>query len=349
MISTGAAPDPHGLFAKRITTMDSHTAGEPTRLIIDGVGPVPGATMAEKRAWFQDRLDHVRLLLTREPRGHRDMVAAALTEPVTPGAGFGLIYMDARRYPHLCGHATIGAVTTLLNLGMLPGISPLSDHPETVALLVDTPAGPMPVAASMQDRGVAAVSFTAVPSFVLAADVPLDVPGLGRIRMDLVYVGGVFAMIDMDQPGLDLASATLDQIITLGMRIIDQANKQVHVALPERPEVNSVDVAEFFRHSEPHRGSSLVVYGESHLDRSPCGTGTTAKLTLLHHRGWLEPGQDYVNTGPLGTAFAARIQETTSVGSFPAVRVQITGNAWITGRHEFVLDAQDPFPRGFLL
>lgn len=333
--------------------MDSHTAGEATRLIVDGTGTIPGATMAAKRSYFQEHLDHIRLLLTREPRGHRDLLAAALTEPVTPGASFGLIYMDARRYPHLCGHATIGAVTTVLETGAIPRQHSSAQNAGAFPLLVDTPAGPMPVAVQTQGRRAESVSFTTMPCFVFAKDIPLKLPAgpphLERVRIDLVCVGGMFAMADMDQPGLDLAGLSRQQITDLGMRIIARANEQVHVFHPERRDVTSVDVVEFYRHRQALHGESLVVYGEGHLDRSPCGTGTAAKVTLLHHRGCLAPGKMYVNAGPLGTTFTACIQDTTMVGEFSAVTVSITGSAHITGRHEFVLDHRDPFPQGFLL
>ncbi len=338
------------LYPQRITTVDSHTAGEATRLIVDGIGPVPGPTMTGKREYFQQRLDHVRLLLTREPRGHRDILAAALTKPVTLGAAFGLIYMDARRYPHLCGHATIGAVTTLLEIGALRSPQALDEDKRDLDLLVDTPSGALPVVARIRNSRVVSVSLTTVPCFAFKTDVGLNVPGqLERIRIDLVYAGGFFAMVDLDQPALQSVELSHRAVIDLGMRIIDLANEQVHVAHPERPEATSVDVVEFYRHPGACQGSGLVIYGESHLDRSPCGTGTAAKLALLHHRGCLPAGQDYVNTGPLGSAFTANIQQTLNVGNFPAVTVRITGSAQITGRHEFVLDEDDPFPQGFLL
>ncbi|HDQ40619.1 MAG TPA: hypothetical protein ENN39_06270 [Desulfonatronum sp.] len=338
------------LYPQRITTIDSHTAGEPTRLIIGGTGSIPGATMAQKRAFFQNRLDHIRLLLTREPRGHRDMVAAAVTEPVTPGAAFGLIYMDARRYPHLCGHATIGAATAFLETGALQLPQASEEDEYDLDLLVDAPAGCLPVVARVRDRRVISISLTTVPCFAFKTDVGINVPGqLERIRIDLVYAGGFFALVDLDQSALQSVELTHRALVDLGMRIIDLANEQVHVAHPQHLDATSVDVVEFYRHSGGCEGSGLVVYGESHLDRSPCGTGTAAKLALLSHRGCLFPGQEYVNTGPLGTAFTAGIQQTLTVGNFPAVAVRISGSAQITGRHEFVLDEHDPFPQGFLL
>lgn len=332
-------------FDSSIFTVDSHTAGEPTRLIVGGIESLPGSTMAEKRRYFIDHHDSVRLLLTTEPRGHRDMFCACVTDPVTPGASFGLIYMDARRYPYLCGHATIGAVTTLIELG------PIQDAGPEQKMVVDTPSGPMPVTARVEAGRVASVSIRTVPSFVQATDVPLQVPGLGMIEVDTVCVGGFFVMVAADRIGLDIRPENGARLTALGMEIIRAANDQLQVRHPERAEVATVDVVEFYDPSGDRTGvgKSAVIYGEAHLDRSPCGTGTAAKLTLLHHRGLLAVGELFINTGPLGTEFQATIAEQTTVGSSAAVVVEIRGQAHLTGMNRFVLDDSDSFPRGFLL
>lgn len=332
-------------FSSRVLTIDSHTGGEPTRLIIDGVGPLPGFTMQEKRRHLMENLDSVRLHLTREPRGHRDMVAALVTEPCTEEAGFGLIYMDARRYPFLCGHATIGAVTTLIETGAL------NPEGEEVRIDVDTPSGPLATKATMNEGLVQSVAILSVPSFVCGENHILKVPGLGNLTVDTVCVGGVFVMVSADQVGLDLTPASGPRLVDLGMKLINLANQQLEVHHPNRPEVRTVDVVEFYDEadSSPGQGRSLVVYGEAHMDRSPCGTGTTAKMTLLHHRGRLALNQPYLNKGPLGTTFEGRVVEETKEGPIPAVIAEIRGSAYITGMHEFYIDPHDPFPEGFLL
>jgi proline racemase len=333
-------------FPSRLVTIDSHTAGEPTRLIIKGVGPVPGLTMEEKYRYFIDNLDHIRLQLTREPRGHRDMMAALVTEPTTDGADFGLIYMDARRYPYLCGHATIGAVTTLIEAGILQP----SDSTETT-VVVDTPSGAMETRVIIKDGEVESVAIQMVPSFVYRTNETLHIPDLGKIFVDTVCVGGFFAMISADQIGLDLTPENGSRLIDLGMTIIEIANQQLKVRHPLRPEVTTVDVAEFYDPSEHDRGigKNVVVYGEAHMDRSPCGTGTAAKMTLLHHHGQMALNQPFRNLSPLKGAFDARIVEETKIGDLEGVIVEIRGSAHITGIHEFILDPQDPFPKGFLI
>jgi len=340
--------DPHSVlhgFSSRLTTVDSHTAGEPTRLLVRGVDPLPGETMEAKRRHFMEHYDGVRLLLTREPRGHRDMVAAVLTEPVTPRARFGLIYMDARRYPYLCGHATIGAVTTLLACGALEAV-----EPET-RVVVDTPSGPMEARARVENGRAVSVAIRSVPSFVLQENEELEIPGLGTLEVATVCVGGFFAMVRSEQTGIALEASNSRSLIDLGMDIIEQANRQITVRHPTRPEVCTVDVTEFYDDPGPDgdQGRSVVVYGERHMDRSPCGTGTAAKLTLLHHQGRLPAGHPFLNRSPLGTEFEASVVEETRVGDLPAVVVEIRGSAHITGVHSFVLDPDDPFPGGFLL
>lgn len=332
-------------YPDRLLTIDSHTAGEPTRLIVGGLPPIPGETVAEKRQCLMQEWDHVRLQLTREPRGHRDMVAALVTEPTSAGADFGLVYMDARRYPYLCGHATIGAVTTLIEAGVVEAAEPKT------MVIVDTPSGPAEAVAHVRDGLVESVTIQLAPSFVYGENLDLDAPGLGRIQVDTVCVGGFFAMVSAGQIGLPLDVKHAGRLIELGMSIIEAANEQLTVRHPTRPEVTTVDVTEFYDLSgrESGRGVSAVVYGESHIDRSPCGTGTSAKMALLHHRGQLALDQPFVNAGILGTTFEGRLAAETMVGDLPAVIPEVRGSAQITGVHQFVLDSRDPFPHGFLL
>ena len=245
-------------YPDRIVSIDSHIAGEPARLIVGGVGPLPGETMQEKRAFFMDRHDHIRLLLTREPRGHRDMFAACVTEPVTAGARFGLIYMDARRYPYLCGHATMGAVMTLIEAGAI------DTGGDAQQVIVDTPSGPMQTTAYLQNGKVESVAIQMVPSFVYRDDETLSIPELGRLKVATVCVGGFFVMVSSDQIGLDFTPLNGRRFIELGMALIQAANQQLTVRHPTRPEVNTVDVTEFYDPSSDARGKgkSIVILVE---------------------------------------------------------------------------------------
>lgn len=332
-------------FPHKVTTVDSHTAGEATRLVVGGLPPIPGATMKDKMFYFKDHLDHLRLRLTREPRGHRDLLAAVITEPVNEDSQFGLIYMDARRYPFLCGHATIGAVATCLEAGWFEPTGPETHF------TVDTPSGPMGAVAAMENNRVTSVSIRAVPSFVYQTDLDLEVPGFGHLTVETVCVGGFFVMVSSNQLGLDLSPENSRSLISLGMDVIEAANRQLTVQHPLRQEVRTVDVVEFYDHSALDRklSRSMVIYGEGHMDRSPCGTGTAATLTLLHHRGRAGLLQAFTTQSPLDTTFEARVVEENSVGDLPGVVVEIKGSAHITGVHEFLVDPLDPLPDGYLL
>jgi len=331
-------------FPSRLVTVDSHTAGEPTRLIF-GHEKLPGQSMADKRLHLMENLDHIRLLMTHEPRGHRNIFAALFTEPVTTDADFGLIYMDTKRYPYLCGHAVIGAVMTVIEMGMIPANEGI--HP----MIVDTPSGQVRATAAVHAGKVESVTIEMVPAFVQQTGRRLDLDEMGRIEVDLVCVGGFFAMVDIAQLDISLARENHEQLIEMGMAIIDAANRQLSINHPLRSDIRTVDVTEFYDSNGDRdlHGSSVVILGEGHLDRSPCGTGTTAKMTLLHHKGLLDLNQPYINTSPLGTTFKGQLIEKTRVGDIEAVVAEITGSAYITGAHEFVIDPRDPFPNGYLL
>ena len=332
-------------YPNRIITIDSHIAGEPARLIVGGMDPLPGETMQNKREYFMEHYDHIRLLLTREPRGHRDMFAACVTEPVTPGARFGLIYMDARRYPYLCGHATMGAVMTMIEAG---AIEPDSEESQVI---VDTPSGPMQATAYMHNGRVESVAIRMVPSFVYGDNETLSIREFGQLEVATVCVGGFFVMVSTDQIGLDFSRPNRRLLRELGMQLIQEANLQLTVRHPTRPEVKTVDVTEFYDPSSDAqgKGKSMVILGEGHMDRSPCGTGTAAKMTLLHHRGQFGVGDTYMNTSPLGTTFQGRLVEETRLGDTMAVVAEVRGSAYITGVHDFIIDPKDPFQEGFLL
>ncbi len=331
-------------FSDCIVTVDSHTQGEPTRLIVGGIDEPRGETMQKKRAEFARDFDHLRLLLTREPRGHRDMFAALVTEPVSDQAHFGLIYMDAQRYPYLCGHATIGAVTTLIETGALS----VADGKAVIG--VDTPSGLVEAEASVSGGRVMSVALDMVPSFVLGSGQRLNLPGHGTISVDLVCVGGFFVMVAAKEINIPLAAEQTRALTDLGMEIIEAANRQLSVHHPQRPEVKTIDVVEFYTEDRASgSGQSVVIYGASHMDRSPCGTGTSAKMTLLHHRGHLAPGMEYSNYSLLGTCFRGSVRETDPIGAYPAVIARVEGSARMTGRHQFAVDGLDPFPQGFLL
>ncbi len=333
------------LYPNRLITIDSHTAGEATRLVVGGIPSIPGKTINEKRLHLMRNWDHYRLVLTHEPRGSRETVGVVVTEPVTPDARIGLIYMDAHRYPYMCGHGTIGAIMSLIETGILKADEPLT------TLIIDTPSGQTRAIAQVKAGKVQSISIQLMPCFVYSLDQVLEVSGFGQLRVDMVYAGGFFVMADAAQLGFALLPENASRIADFGMAVIEAANQQLSVRHPEQTDVTTVDVAEFYDLTEHSfcRGKGAVVYGESHVDRSPCGTGTSAKMALLHRKGELALNQTYTNAGILNTTFDARLIAETTVGDLPAVIPEITGSAYITGINQFTVDSQDPFPQGFML
>ena len=349
----------HSVFGETLLGIDSHVGGEPARLIVGGLPPILGKTTNDKRLYLSENLDDIRRRTTREPRGHRDMFASILVEPESEDATFGLVYMDARRYPYLCGHATIAAVSAMIELGLIE-----TQLPET-PVIVDTPSGSWKTVAHVRENPashgrrllVDSVSIQPEISFAYQLDQPLNVPNLGHIRVDVSFTGGFFVMVSADQIGLELNIENAPKLAQLGMDIIAAGNAQLEVQHPQRPYINTVDVVEFFDPSghKDKRGKNFVVLGEGHVDRSPCGTGTCAKLALLHQRGQLNVGELFVNEGLLGTTFDALIvretelEDPTTGRSLPAIIPEVSGTAHITGLHHFVLTPEDPFPEGFLI
>jgi proline racemase/trans-L-3-hydroxyproline dehydratase len=335
-------------FKRIITTVDSHTAGEPTRLVVGGLPSLPGATMVEKLAYARDKLDDLRGLLLLEPRGRQDMYGAILTSPSDPAADFGLIFMNTQRYTTMCGHAVIGAATTLVETGMVE-----VNEPETIVTF-DTPAGIVHAQIHIEKGRVREVSFDSTPVFVYQIDSHLTVQGIGEITADIVYSGGFFAMVAAQQTGLELIPTNVEPLIKLGMYILNALNSQVSVKHPELPSSNLIEAVEFFNPVVRQLDKGLytrntVILGNRSIDRSPCGTGTCARMALLYTSGELKIGDKLHNESIIGTSFIGQIMNVTYVGEYPAILPRVTGRAHLTGLHQFVLDPEDPFQKGFSL
>lgn len=328
--------------------VDSHTEGMPTRVITGGVGVIPGATMAEKRLHFIEHMDHVRTLLMYEPRGHSAMSGAILQPPTRPDADYGVLYIEVSGLLPMCGHGTIGVATVLVETGMVPVVEPVT----TVRL--DTPAGLVSVDVRVEDGAATAVTLTNVPSFSVGLDLKTEVPGYGTITYDLAYGGNFYAFVELASiagGALPFDRARGDDLLAAGLAVMDAVNaggdRPVH---PENPSIAGVKhVYLAAPGSDAHRSRHAMAIHPGWFDRSPCGTGTSARMAQLHARGLLELGTDFVNESFIGTEFTGRLVGETTVGGLPAVVPTVTGRAWITGTAQYFLDPTDPFPGGFLL
>jgi proline racemase len=330
--------------ARSIAAVDSHTEGMPTRVVVGGVAPVPGATMLESRDHFAAELDDLRLLLMREPRGHGAMSGAILQPPTRPDADWGVLFIEVSGLLPMCGHGTIGVATVLVETGMVA-----VREPETVVRL-DTPAGLVEARVAVEDGRARSVTLRNVPSFLHARDREVDVPGLGRVTYDMAFGGNFYALLPAASVGLAVDPARADELIGAGLAIIaaiDATDRPVHPA-----DARMAGCKHVVLHAPGRDGADAVAATAIHpgwLDRSPCGTGTSARLAQLHARGELAVGDAFVNESLIGTRFTGRVAQATTVAGRPAIVPEITGRAWITGMGQYLLDADDPFPAGFAL
>jgi proline racemase len=309
--------------------------------------------MAEKLAYAREELDGLRGLLMLEPRGRQDMYGALLTSPCDLAADFGLILMNTQQYTTMCGHAVIGAATTVVETGMVPDDAPPAGSGE-LSIVFDTPVGLVPARCEISDGQVLRVSFQSTPVFVYEQAASISQPDLGSLSVDVVYSGGFFALVDAQGLDLDLVPRNAEALAQLGAYLRQAANSQLQVRHPEQHHVTTIDGVEFHGPVQPQADGSLLArnvasFGDRTIDRSPCGTGTCARMALLHASGELVVGQRFVSESIIGTRFEGRIVEQTQLGERQAIIAQVSGRAHLTGFHQFVLDPDDPFPSGFAL
>ncbi len=331
-------------YAHVVQTIDCHAAGEPLRILTGGVPPVPGETILERRRYFQEHLDHLRRLLMWEPRGHQDMYGCVLTPPVSPEARYGVLFMHNEGYSTMCGHGIIGLVTALIETGQIAAAAPET----TVAL--DTPAGLVRARARLERGRVRDVTLRNVPSFV-CAERTVDVPGLGRVPVTVAYGGAFYALVDGPASGLGARPGPLRALVEACAAIkaaVSEAAEIVHPLEPALRGLYGVVVG-----WPPQRAgadqTSLTVFADREVDRSPCGTCTSARMAALRASGRLALGAPFVIESLAGTRFLGRLVEETRVGPYAAVVPEVTGQAFLTGFHTFVLDPDDPLGEGFLL
>jgi proline racemase len=329
---------------RTISAIDSHTEGMPTRVVTGGVGVVPGATMAERREYFIKHLDDLRLFLMNEPRGHSAMSGAILQPPTRSDADWGVLYIEVSGLLPMCGHGTIGVATVLVESGMVEVTEPVTK------VRLDTPAGLVVVDVAVSNGRAEHVTLRNVPSYSHALDATVDVPGLGKVTYDLAYGGNFYAVLPLEQLGIPFDRAEKDRILQAGLDIMDAINATDRPVHPLDPGINGCKHVQFTAPGLDGADSrNAMAIHPGWFDRSPCGTGTSARMAQLHARGELALNTDFVNESFIGTRFTGRLIEETTVGSRPAVVPTVTGRAWITGTANYLLDPDDPFPAGFVL
>ena len=326
-------------FSQMIQAVDSHTAGEPTRIVTGGLPPIAGATMAEKRATLQRSFDWLRRALVLEPRGHDAIVLAFLVPPCTPGAHLGVVFANDAGYLGMCGHGAIGVATVAVATGMVAAVEPITE------LVLDTPAGAVTCKVAVGGGKVKSVTITNVPSFLFRQRAIVPVHGFGKVAADIAYGGNWFAFVEADQLGLMVEKTHLPVLMQAAMAVREALVREgVRGRHPERDEDEIVDHVKLFGaiEGEEHGSRALTLCPGTAYDRSPCGTGTSAKLAVLHGKAELELGQWFASEGVLRTRFRARIVGQTKVGPYQAIVPEVEGSAWITGLPTFVIDPDDP-------
>jgi proline racemase/trans-L-3-hydroxyproline dehydratase len=329
-----------------VTAVDYHTAGEPFRIVTGGVPPVRGRTMLDRRAYAAEHLDRYRQLLVNEPRGHADMYGCFVTDPDDPGADLGVVFFHTAGYSTACGHGTIALVTWAIESGYL-------ERPEGSAVVtVDVPSGRLRTVASVGPDRVRSVRFRNVPSFVTDRDVQVQTSA-GPVVADLSYGGAFYASVRSADIGLRVRPDALPALISIGREVQGELNGRGLAAHPEDERLSGVYGVIFFDELEPSDGRArqrnVTVFADGEVDRSPCGSGTSARLAVLHARGSLGLGEAFVHEGIVGTRFLASVVEETTVHGRAAVVTEVEGSASPTGYHRFVLVLGDEVGTGFLL
>jgi len=342
--------------SKMIQAVDTHVCGEPGRVIVGGVLDVPGSTMFEKMRFLEAEADDLRLRMLREPRGYPAACCNLVLPPTHPDADAGYVIMEQVEYPGMSGTNTIAVATVLIETGMVPSQEPVTE------LLLESPAGLIAIRADVSGSKVERVTFENVPAFPVHLDAEVDVPHIGKVNVDVAYGGMFYVIADADQVGLTLVPDEGKEITRIGEMIkaatIEQLETPVH---PENSGIRGVTISQLSAlptNPIADRKNAVVVSSgrldwdrpstwTGVLDRSPCGTGTSAKMASLWAKGQLPLNQDFVHEGILGTTFTGRLVSETKVGSYDAVVPTISGTAWITGFAQYVVDPEDPFPNGF--
>jgi len=326
------------------SAVDSHTEGMPTRVITSGPGVLPGATMFERMRYLVSERDDLRTLLMYEPRGHAAMSGAILQPPSRSDADVGVVFIEVSGCLPMCGHGTIGTATVLVEMGMVAVKEPVT------LIRLDTPAGLVEASVAVSDGRATSVTIRNVPSYLHLRDATVTVPGIGELTLDVAFGGNFYAILPAAAAGLAVRPNLHDRIVATGLAVMDAVSEQLTFAHPENPGISDCRHVVFTEPAEGDRPArAAVAIHPGWVDRSPCGTGTSARMAQLEARGELAIGEDFVHGSLIGTTFTGRLVERATVGDFPAVVPTVRGRAWLTGLGHYLLDPEDPFPAGFLI
>lgn len=331
-------------FNRLITTVDMHVAGEPLRIITAGLPEIKGNTQPERREYCKKNLDHIRKLLMYEPRGHHGMYGCIITPPASENADFGVLFMHNEGWSTMCGHGIIAVVTMVVETGKFD----VQENERT--FIIDSPAGKVIAHVKCNNKEVVDVYFENVPSFVYKKDFPVEIEG-NSYHVDIAFGGAFYAIIDSKAIGLKVTKQNLLTMQDLGMKIKHYIESNLDVIHPLQNDLRDIYGVIFSDDPKSENASlrNVTIFAERQIDRSPCGTGTSARVATLYVEGLLKEGENFLHEGITDGIFASEILSLAKVDKFNAVVTKVGGTAYITGFHQFLVDFRDPMQEGFLL
>lgn len=327
---------------KSVYAVDTHTAGEPTRVIVGGIPKIEGSTMKQKKEYFRDHYDNIRKGVLMEPRGHRDMLGAVVVPPCSPEADIGVFFIDAGGYIDMCGHGSIGVITVAVETGMVEAVEPITK------VVMECPVGLIKADVEVENGKAKSVAIVNVDAFVYKKDIEADIPGVGEVKFDICYGGNFAVLIHHSYIGVDICPENLPVIIDKATKINEWVNENIEVQHPVFPEVNGAAMVEVWgpAKSEDADYQNVVVF-DGCIDRSPCGVGTSCKMAMLVSEGELKIGDKFVYESVIRTKFVGTPLEKSKVADYDAIVPVISASAYITGFNHMVFDPTDPVLYGF--
>ncbi len=328
-----------------LRVVDMHTGGEPLRIVTSGYPPIPRGTILEKRAYVRDHLDHLRKILMFEPRGHYDMYGALLVEPDLPGADLAVLFMHNQGYSTMCGHAIIALGRYAVDQGLVAAREPLT------TVNIECPCGLVRAEVEVTNGKAGAVSFESVPAFLFAGDQATELAGYGEIRFDMAYGGAFYALADCSQFELEFGRNRVRDFVDAATALTERLKAEFPLSHPDHPDLaflyGTILTDSGDGRDIPTR--NICVFADAEVDRSPTGSGVTARLAAMHAKSEIGLGETRIFESIAGSRFTGAVAGLTTAGAFPAITARVGGRAWYSGTAEFTLEADDELGRGFLL
>lgn len=329
-----------------VTVIDMHTGGEPLRIVTGGYPPLPKGTILEKRAHVRDNLDHLRRLLMFEPRGHADMYGALLVEPDLPGADLAVLFMHNEGYSTMCGHAIVALGRYAVDAGLVEPRTPVT------RVNIECPCGLVAADVELRDGKAGAVSFESVPAFLFARDATVAVPGHGDVVFDIAYGGAFYALADCRRFGLEFGRDPVRAFVDAADALTAQVKAAIPVAHPDHDDLAYLYGSILTDGADGAGGRptrNICVFADRQVDRSPTGSGVTARIAAMHARGEIGEGETRLFESMVGSRFEGSVARKAKAGALDAVTVRVSGRAHYSGRAEFRLEEDDALGRGFLV